>query len=57
MKVLRRNELMRIDGGYTQIPKWVKGGLWFAVACDIMNHWTDIKSGIADGWADAMKDK
>jgi hypothetical protein len=56
MKELEKRELFAIDGGYTKMPPWVKGGLWFGIACTIVEHWTDIKSGIADGWNDAMKE-
>lgn len=57
MKELERGELIVINGGFTKMPTWVRGGLWFGIACTIAEHWEDIKSGITDGWNDAMKEK
>ncbi|MCX6238540.1 MAG: class IIb bacteriocin, lactobin A/cerein 7B family [Bacteroidia bacterium] len=56
MKELQKNELMEVNGGYTRIPSWVKGSLWVAIGFYIIDNWADIKSGIIDGWAAAMKD-
>jgi len=55
MKKLEKNDLMEINGGYTELPPWVRGSLWGFIALEIIQNWADIKSGIADGWADAMK--
>ena len=57
MKELEKSELAIISGGYTKMPPWVKGGLWFGLFCLAVENWSDIKSGIADGWSDAMKSK
>ena len=57
MKDLKRSELIAIDGGYAKMPPWVRGGLWFGVLCTIADNWSDIKSGIVDGWNDAIKEK
>ncbi len=54
MKQLERNELMRVDGGYMKLPPWVKGSAWMIAAAYIMDHWTDIKSAIVDGYTDGM---
>ena len=56
MKDMVKSELIVIEGGYVEIPPWVKGGLWFGIACIIIDHWTDIKAGVIDGWTDAMKE-
>lgn len=57
MKELDRSELMALCGGYTKMPKWVKGGFWFGVLCVVIDHWEEIKAGIADGWSDAQNNK
>lgn len=56
MKELQKNELMEVNGGYTKLPTWVKGSVWGFVIFEIIQNWADIKSGIVDGWTDAMKD-
>ena len=55
MKELERIELSNISGGYIKMPPWVKTGFWFGVFCAIVENWSDLKSGVADGWSDAMK--
>lgn len=57
MKELNKVELMELGGGYTKMPKWVKGGFWFGVLCVVIDHWEEIKAGIADGWSDAQNNK
>jgi hypothetical protein len=57
MKELEKYELANINGGYMKMPPWVKGGLWFGLICLAVENWSEIKSGIADGWNDSMKEK
>jgi len=57
MNELGKSELINVNGGYTKMPSWVRGGLWFGILMTIADHWEDIKSGIVDGWSDAMKEK
>lgn len=57
MKKLEKFELANISGGYLKMPPWVKGGLWFGLFCVVVENWSDLKSGIADGWSDAMNGK
>jgi hypothetical protein len=56
MRELSLSELMEVDGGIAKLPWWVKGSLWGFIAYEIVQNWADIKSGIVDGWADAMKE-
>lgn len=57
MKELDKCELQEICGGYTKMPPWVKGSLWFGILCIVADNWPDIKAGIVDGFTDAMKEK
>lgn len=54
MKELEKNELMGVDGGYTKVPPWLKGSIWGAIAFVVIENWSDIKSGVVDGWTDAV---
>ncbi|MCE1199844.1 MAG: hypothetical protein LWW85_12805 [Marinilabiliales bacterium] len=56
MKELEKSELMAINGGANLGTKVIKGGFWGVIAAAIIEHWTEVKSGIIDGWNDAMAD-
>jgi lactobin A/cerein 7B family class IIb bacteriocin len=56
MKELNEMELKEVEGGYAKLPSWVKGGLWGLVGVTIIENWAEIKSGIVDGWTDAMNE-
>lgn len=56
---LSLTEIIDVNGGeilYPKLPKWVKGGVWGFVIGVIVDNWADIKSGIIDGWTDAMNE-
>lgn len=54
MKELSKDELKQVEGGIAHLPWWVKGSVWGFVIIELTDHWSEIKSGFADGWADAM---
>jgi len=60
VKELSLREICEVNGGeisFPKLPKWVKGSIWGFVAGVIIDNWSDIKSGIVDGWTDAMKEE
>lgn len=48
-------ELMEIDGG--QLPSWMKGGIWGAIAYEIMDNWKVVKIAVSDGWNGTYNNK
>ncbi len=52
MKELEKSELALINGGTITIPKWVKGSFWFMAGVYVIEHWSDFKAGIVDGYTD-----
>ena len=52
MKELNRDELVEVNGGDIAIPKWFKTGIWGVAICYVIDHWADLKAGIADGYTD-----
>ena len=52
MKELEKIELIEIDGGTFEIPKWIKGSIWFMIGVYVIDNWPDIKAGIVDGFTD-----
>ncbi len=55
MKDLRREELVLANGGSISIPAWVKKSAWFLAAGYLIDHWSELKSGIVDGFTDGSK--
>lgn len=43
------SDMQNIDGGL-EWPGWLKSVGWAAVAKEVVDHWDDIKHGLADGW-------
>lgn len=48
VRELAANEFETISGG--EIPLWLKGITWLGVASEVVEHWDEIKKGLADGW-------
>lgn len=42
------NELILIQGG--EVPKWLRGTIWGAVAYELASNWEAVKAGARDGW-------
>ncbi|RDC57311.1 hypothetical protein DU508_09070 [Pedobacter chinensis] len=48
-------EMVVIDGG--NLPPWAKGGIWGAIAYEIMDNWKAVKAGLSDGWNGTYNNK
>ena len=54
MKELIREELIEVNGGTLEIPKWFKTSIWVLAASYVIDHWADLKAGIVDGYTDGL---
>jgi hypothetical protein len=61
VKVLSLAESIEVNGGVIEAPpkwlKWVKGGVVAWIGTQLIANWSEIKSGLVDGWTDAMNEQ
>ena len=56
MRELEKYELIDLNGGTINLSSWLRGSAWMIAAGYIMDHWTDLKAGMIDGYRDGIRD-
>jgi len=56
MKELEKLELVEVNGGLGGWYSLIKKGFWMMLGGYVIDHWSDIKSGIVDGYNDGIAD-
>jgi hypothetical protein len=56
MKELEKLELVEVNGGLGVWYNLIKKGFWMMLGGYVIDHWSDIKSGIVDGYNDGIAD-
>ncbi|MCK9639718.1 MAG: hypothetical protein M0R39_07375 [Prolixibacteraceae bacterium] len=52
MKELVRSELMKVNGGLVGLPVWFKNSIWGMAVIYVIDHWSDLKAGVVEGYKD-----